>query len=656
MGKTSRRSAGHQETSSHGRTRHYRRACAGDHRLSGQADIWVGGKLAGWADVPAGRSTGANEAHELCDGGNRYRGLGVRKAVAHVNGEIRDALVGLAADDQRALDRALVELDGTANKSRLGANALLGVSLAAARAAAVGLALPLYRYLNATARVLPVPLMNCLNGGRLTANALEIQEFIIMPVDADDYGHALEITPEINEVLRDLVIEKYGLLATNTGDEGGFATPMTGIWEPLEYMARAVDRAGYEGQVVYALDCAANSWFDEARGLYTLDGTDYYRDALIGLYGEVAAKYPLASMEDPPAEEDFEGFVQVTRALPETQIVGDDLFVTNKDWLRRGIAMGRLTPCCSRSTRSAPCRRRWRRPKSPSAPATAFRSRSVPARRRTRSSPTWSSPSTVDRSRPACRSGASARASTTACCRARRSSAPALSMPGGNSAGRSEAMMLSSEVGAAFSDHGERVLRRAALDIAGHALAAADPGRAARALLSFDGDALSIGDERPALDAETRIFVVGAGKATFPIAAVLDEVLGPRIHAGLVVGKRGERAALTHIETRLAAHPVPDDASLAAARDTRTLRSTARPGDLVIACFTGGSSALFSELAGGLDVADKRRLNELLLASGADIRAINAVRKHAAILILGLRFIPLAPVMEYLVFRVQADV
>ena len=305
-----------------------------------QADIWVGGKLAGRADVPAGRSTGANEAHELRDGGNRYRGLGVRKAVAHVNGEIRDALVGLAADDQRAFDRALVELDGTANKSRLGANALLGVSLAAARAAAVGLALPLYRYLNATARVLPVPLMNCLNGGRLTANALEIQEFIIMPVDADDYGHALEITTEINEVLRDLVIEKYGLLATNTGDEGGFATPMTGIWEPFEYMARAVDRAGYEGQVVYALDCAANSWFDEARGLYSLDGTDYDCDALIGLYGEVAAKYPLASMEDPLAEEDFEGFVQVTRALPETQIVGDDLFITNKDRLRRGIAMG----------------------------------------------------------------------------------------------------------------------------------------------------------------------------------------------------------------------------------------------------------------------------------------------------------------------------
>ena len=190
--------------------------------------------------------------------------------------------------------------------------------------------------------------------------------------------------------------------------------------------------------------------------------------------------------------------------------------------------------------------------------------------------------------------------------------------------------MLSSEVVTALSDHGERVLRRAALDIAGHALAAADPGRAARALLSFDGDALSISDERLALDAETRIFVVGAGKATFPIAAVLDEVLGPRIHAGLVVGKRGERAALTHIETRLAAHPVPDDASLAAARDTHTLLSTARPGDLVIACFTGGSSALFSEPAGGFDVADKRRLNKLLLASGVDIRAINAVRKHVS--------------------------
>ncbi len=307
-----------------------------------QADVWVNGELKGRADVPSGRSTGSYEAHELRDGDQgRYRGLGVLKAVKNVNSEIEQALMGMDVTDQRKIDMTLKALDGTPDKSRLGANAIVGVSLAAARAGAAVCGLPLYRYLNANSHIIPVPMMNCLNGGKLTANDLEIQEFIIMPVGAESYQEALAMTTEINEHLRDLVIDKYGILATNTGDEGGFATPMRGIWEPFEFISRAVARAGYkEGEdVLYAMDLAANSWFDKEKNLYELDGKIYHRDALIELYIELSSRYPIASMEDPLEEEDFEGFAKLTRAL-DMQIIGDDLFVTNTERLRKGIEMG----------------------------------------------------------------------------------------------------------------------------------------------------------------------------------------------------------------------------------------------------------------------------------------------------------------------------
>ena len=307
-----------------------------------QADVWVDGKLKGRADVPSGRSTGTHEAHELRDGDpGRYRGLGVLKAVEHVISEIQEALIGMDVTEQRRIDMTLKALDGTPNKSRLGANAILGVSLAVARAGAAVCELPLYRYLNTNSHVLPVPLMNFLNGGKLTANDLEIQEFIIMPIGADSYQQALAMTTEINEHLRDLVIEKFGILATNTGDEGGFATPLRGIWEPFEFMSRAVEKAGFkEGDdVVYAMDLAANSWFNREKNIYELDGETYDREALIDLYGQLANKYPVASMEDPLHEEDFAGFAELTRAL-DMQIVGDDLFVTNIERLRQGIDVG----------------------------------------------------------------------------------------------------------------------------------------------------------------------------------------------------------------------------------------------------------------------------------------------------------------------------
>ena len=307
-----------------------------------QADVWVNGEFKGRADVPAGRSTGAHEAHELrdCDQ-SRYRGLGVLKAVANINNEIHQALIDMDVTEQRKIDMTMKALDGTPNKSHLGANAILGVSLAVARAGANVCGLPLYRYLNPTAHVLPVPLMNFLNGGKLTANDLEIQEFIIMPVKAGSYSKALQITTEINEVLRDLIIAKYGILATNTGDEGGFATPMRGIWEPFEFLSKAVEKAGYiEGEdIVYAMDLASNSWFDKEKNVYELDGRTYDGDALIELYQAVAVKYPLASMEDPLHEEDFEGFAKLTRAF-DGQIVGDDLFVTNIERLGKGVQMG----------------------------------------------------------------------------------------------------------------------------------------------------------------------------------------------------------------------------------------------------------------------------------------------------------------------------
>ncbi len=305
-----------------------------------QADVWVDGRLMGRADVPAGRSTGSHEAHVLLDGDQgRYLGRGVLKAVENVNNVIGPELVGWEVTEQRKIDLTMIEMDGTANKSKLGANAILGVSLAVARAAANATGVSLYRYINPNAHVLPVPLMNCINGGKLTANELEIQEFIFMPVGATSYAHALQMTTEINEVLRALVIENYGILATNTGDEGGFATPMRGIWEPFEFMSKAVDQAGYADDIVYAMDLAANSWFNKKADVYELDGEVYDRDALIELYKKVAEVYPIVSMEDPLHEEDFEGFATLAREL-DMQIVGDDLFVTNVDRLREGVRRG----------------------------------------------------------------------------------------------------------------------------------------------------------------------------------------------------------------------------------------------------------------------------------------------------------------------------
>ena len=304
-----------------------------------QVDLELDGTHLGRADVPSGRSTGSNEAHELRDGGERFGGFGVLGAVAGVTGEIAAALVGSSLTSQRALDAALVALDGTPDKSRLGANALLGVSLAAARATAERAGVPLYRHLNADAHVIPVPLVNLLNGGRHASNDLDFQEFIILPVGARGILDALRISTEVNLALAEILAARYGKVALNTGDEGGFAPPISRPEEALELLHEATARAGHADACRYGLDCAATHWHDPAAGTYALAGESYDGDGLIALYLRLIADYDIVTIEDPLAEEDFDGFAELTRASG-IQIVGDDLFVTNPERLRRGVEHG----------------------------------------------------------------------------------------------------------------------------------------------------------------------------------------------------------------------------------------------------------------------------------------------------------------------------
>ena len=302
-----------------------------------QADVWVDGVLRGRADVPSGRSTGSYEAYELRDGGRRYGGYGVQKAVGNINAVIAEALLGRDVTEQRAIDRDMIALDGTQNKSRLGANAILGVSLAVARAAAATLDLPLYRYLNSAAHVLPVPMMNLINGGKLSSNDLCFQEFIMMPVGARTFSEALLMTAEINAILRPMTAERYGKLAINVGDEGGVVPPIVDVREALDLLCEAVTRSGYAEHIVYAFDCAATHLYDKKTGLYTFEGKNLTRDEVIRFFEKLVAEYPIVSIEDPLQEDDFEGFAEITRALEGVQIVGDDLFVTNKERLAIGL-------------------------------------------------------------------------------------------------------------------------------------------------------------------------------------------------------------------------------------------------------------------------------------------------------------------------------
>jgi enolase len=295
----------------------------------------------GRAAVPSGASTGKREALELRDGDpGRFLGRGVQKAVANVNEKIAPEIIGLDATNQVLVDKTMIELDGTPNKSRLGANAILGVSLACARAAAQSAGLPLYRYLGGChARQLPVPMMNILNGGKHADNNVDIQEFMIMPVGADSFSSALRMGAEVFHHLKK-VLQKRGL-STSVGDEGGFAPNLGSSEEALTVIKEAIEAAGYRAgeDVALALDPAATEMFRE--GFYHLEGRKLTAGEMVDFYASLVEKYPVLSIEDGLAEDDWEGWQELTRRLAgRVQVVGDDIFVTNTELLSRGIQMG----------------------------------------------------------------------------------------------------------------------------------------------------------------------------------------------------------------------------------------------------------------------------------------------------------------------------
>ncbi len=302
-----------------------------------EVDVQLTSGAWGRAAVPSGASTGVHEAVELRDGGEAWGGKGVGRAVTNV-AEIRAAVAGMDASDQEALDRALVELDGTPNKGRLGANAVLGVSLANAKAAAADAGEPLYRYLGGPdATTLPVPMMNVINGGAHAANSIDLQEFMVVPAGAPSFAEGLRIGAEVYHALKTVLGERG--LATGVGDEGGFAPDLESSEAAIEAILEAAERAGHSGSIAIALDPATSEVF--ADGVYRFEGREKTGAEMPAFWGELIDRYPIVSIEDGLAEDDWEGWAQLTRELGDrVQLVGDDLFVTNPERLRRGIDEG----------------------------------------------------------------------------------------------------------------------------------------------------------------------------------------------------------------------------------------------------------------------------------------------------------------------------
>lgn len=308
-----------------------------------EVDVVLEDGAFGRAGVPSGASTGAHEAVELRDGDtSRYLGKGVKKAVAGVNGEIADALTGMDAEDQILLDRSMIELDGTENKARLGANAILGVSLAIAKAAAQSAGLSLFRYVGGPgAHLLPVPMMNIINGGEHADNAIDIQEFMIMPVSAGSFADAVRVGAEVFHTLKKALSDAGH--NTNVGDEGGFAPALSSTEEALSFIMKSVEAAGYRPgeDIQLALDCAATEYFSD--GIYRLDGEgqSLSADKMVSYLEGLVGRYPIISIEDGMAEDDWAGWKALTENIGRrVQLVGDDLFVTNPKRLARGIAEG----------------------------------------------------------------------------------------------------------------------------------------------------------------------------------------------------------------------------------------------------------------------------------------------------------------------------
>ncbi len=310
-----------------------------------EVEVRTRGGGVGRAIAPSGASKGRWEAVELRDGGKEFGGKGVRRAIKNVNEIIRPKLIGMDASRQREIDKLLCELDGTPNKSRLGANAIVATSLAVAKAAASTLGLELYEYLGGLhSYLLPTPMLNIINGGVHAGNELSFQEFMIVPVGFDTFSEALKAAVEVYHELKKVLKEKYGALATNVGDEGGYAPPMKSVSEALDALSEAVKKAGYdEATVVFALDVAASQL--HRNGKYVVDGKEFSREELIEFYLELVDSYPIKSIEDPLHEDDFEGFAELTAKMRRkgVMVVGDDLYVTNIARLVKGIKLGSST-------------------------------------------------------------------------------------------------------------------------------------------------------------------------------------------------------------------------------------------------------------------------------------------------------------------------
>jgi enolase len=302
-----------------------------------EVEVLLESGATGRAIVPSGASTGAHEAVELRDGQPEWGGKGVSRAVSHVNGEIAGLLVGRDADDQASLDRALIDLDGTANKGRLGANAILGVSLAAAKAVAADAGVSLFRVLGSEAATLPVPMMNVINGGVHATNSIDLQEFMLVPAGAESFAEGLRIGAEVYHELKKVLTERG--LSTGVGDEGGFAPDLESSEAAIEVILEAAERAGHSDRVAIALDPATSEVYRD--GVYRFEGREKTSDEMPEFWAALVGGYPIVSIEDGASEDDWDSWRRLTERLGEAvQLVGDDLFVTNPERLREGIERG----------------------------------------------------------------------------------------------------------------------------------------------------------------------------------------------------------------------------------------------------------------------------------------------------------------------------
>ena len=398
-----------------------------------EADVYLADGSMGRAAVPSGASTGEHEAVELRDGDkSRYLGKGTLKAVSHINGEIAAALQGKDAMQQAEIDRIMIELDGTPNKGRLGANAILAVSMAAARAAAEGM--PLYRYLGGVAATtLPVPMMNILNGGAHADNSVDVQEFMIAPFGAARFSEALRMGAEVFHTLKG-VLKKSGY-STAVGDEGGFAPNLKSNDEALDLILEAIGKAGYKPgeQIGICLDPAASEFFQDGKYVFKKsDKSQRSSEQMVEFWADWVAKYPILSIEDGMAEDDWKGWKLMTEALGDKiQLVGDDLFVTNSVRLKRGIDEGVANSILIKVNQIGTLTETLDAMHMAARPATRPSCPTARARPRTPSSPTSPWPPTPGRSRPARPAAPTASPSTTSCCASRRNSAPRPSSPAG---------------------------------------------------------------------------------------------------------------------------------------------------------------------------------------------------------------------------------